>query len=103
MEKSHDLLFQLVEFLCALDGTKRGRSLQEAKNPLLNSCSAKCCFSDDLTADDFSEVSSLLPDDSQSELVDLANPYPITFPARKISVPAKFAPKMHGSEVTTGE
>ena len=61
--------------------------------------------SDDLVLDDQSDLYSL-PPDSQSEVVeeeDFVNPYPITFPVRKISVPTKLVSKERRNEEKTGK
>ena len=60
--------------------------------------------SDDLVPDGQSDLYSL-PPDSQSEIVeedDVVNPYPITFPVRKISVPTKLVSKEKKNEEKTG-
>ena len=61
-------------------------------------------ISDDLIPDGHSDLYSL-PPDSQSEIVeedDVVNPYPITFPVRKISVPTKLVSKEKKNEEKTG-
>ena len=60
---------------------------------------------DDLVLDDLSDFNSL-PPDSQSEIVEddhVTNPYPITFPVRKISVPTKFGYKEKKGEEKAGQ
>ena len=55
--------------------------------------------------DDQSDLYSL-PPDSQSKVAeegDFVNPYPITFPVRKISVPTKLVPKEKRNEEKAGE
>ena len=61
--------------------------------------------SDDLIPDGQSDLYSL-PPDSQSEIVeedDVVNPYPITFPVRKISVPTKLVSKEKKIEEKSGQ
>ena len=62
-------------------------------------------ISDDMILDDQSDLYSL-PANSQLEVAeeeDCVNPYPITFPVRKISVPTKLVSKDKRNEEKAGE